>query len=346
MTQTGSAVQARSSRRAFLLPAALGLPQQRLVGEPTAGVVSDFRATPANPVPDGLAVSFVTASDGRVLRAAHLRRPRVRGTIVVACGRGDYIERWFETIGDLARRRFDVAIFDFRGQGGSQRRYADRYRDGLRSFSEYDDDLESLMRKLVLPDCVPPFYALGHSTGGLVILRALRTRTWFEKAVLCAPLLGIVAGAWPMPVVRLMCALMPAVGLGRVILPGQGKRPLGLKDFTGNNLTADKARYVRSATTLDEHPVLGVGGPTFGWLAAALRAMDGISSLSGNCFRAPVLIVGAGRDRIVATEAQHQLARRVAGVSCVVIPEARHEILCESDAIREQFFAAFDTFIP
>ena len=30
----------------------------------------------------------------------------------------------------------------------------------------------------------------------------------------------------------------------------------------------------------------------------------------------------------------------------IVIPGARHEILMERDAIREQFWAAFDAFIP
>lgn len=316
------------------------------MGKISTDAFADLIETPGNPIPEGLTASIVTASDGRRLRAAHLRKPGARGTVVIACGRGDYIERWFETIGDLVRRNYDIAIFDFRGQGGSQRRHADRYRDGLRNFSEYDDDFDSFMRSLVLPDCAPPYYALGHSTGGLVILRALRSRTWFERVVLSAPLIGVHYGAWPGPVVRLLCALMPVAGLGRVILPGQGKLPPTARDFPGNRMTADQTRYLRSAAILEQQPALGVGGPTFGWLKAALKAMDDLALLSrGDPFRAPVMIVGAGRDRIVATEAQHQLVRRVSGVSCVVIPEARHEILFEGDAIREQFFAAFDSFM-
>ena len=39
------------------------------------------------------------------------------------------------------------------------------------------------------------------------------------------------------------------------------------------------------------------------------------------------------------------LAYRLTG-SALVLPTARHEILMESDAIRAQFWAAFDAFVP
>jgi lysophospholipase len=61
--------------------------------------------------------------------------------------------------------------------------------------------------------------------------------------------------------------------------------------------------------------------------------------------RAPVLIVAAGLDQVVDTEAIREFARRVPGVSLVFIREAMHEILTEGDAVRGQFLAAFDAFI-
>ena len=47
-----------------------------------------------------------------------------RGTIVLLTGRSDYMERYFETMRDLVARGFCVASFDWRGQGGSDRRQA------------------------------------------------------------------------------------------------------------------------------------------------------------------------------------------------------------------------------
>jgi lysophospholipase len=302
-------------------------------------------STPGNPVPKGLRVISLTAKDGRKLRGAHAEVRDPVGTVVIACGRGDFIERWFETIRDLMARSFAVAIFDFRAQGGSGRRYRNHYRDGLRNFREYDDDLASFMRQLVLPDCPPPYFALGHSTGGQVVLRALQHRNWFEKAVLSAPLLGIDPGPWPMPVARLVCRLVPLLGLGRCILPGHAKRPFTLDDYPDNPLTSDRRRFARAIATLDAAPELGLGGPTYGWLGAAFAAMAELNKTARpGSFRAPVLIVAAGRDRIVDTEAARSFARR-AGLSFTVIPESRHEILFETDEIRAQFLAAFDSFI-
>jgi lysophospholipase len=57
------------------------------------------------------------------------------------------------------------------------------------------------------------------------------------------------------------------------------------------------------------------------------------------------MIVAAGRDRVVSNLAIADFVRRVPGVARVTIEEALHEILSESDEIRNQFFAVFDNFV-
>ena len=69
-------------------------------------------------------VGEILTSDGVRLRTAHWR-PTARktlGTVCILQGRAESIESYFETIGDLRRRGFAVATFDWRGQGGSERR--------------------------------------------------------------------------------------------------------------------------------------------------------------------------------------------------------------------------------
>jgi lysophospholipase len=123
------------------------------------------------------------------------------------------------------------------------------------------------------------------------------------------------------------------------------KRPLTTKGFPGNPFTSDRSRFARDAAILELRPGLGVGGPSFSWLRAALKSMDELQALKGaDALRAPVLIVAAGRDTVVLTEATRQFARRVPTVSFVAIEEARHEIVCETDSVRAQFLAAFDAF--
>jgi lysophospholipase len=303
-------------------------------------------STPDNRIPDGAVCAPVKTRDGLVLRAMRVRVARPKGTVVVLGGRGDYLERYFETARDLMRRGYCVAVLDVRGQGGSPRRLRSRYRGHLRGFEEHDEDLRAFMTEVVLPDCPPPYYALGHSTGGHILLRALRNRTWFSKAIVVAPLIGIIYGHWPLPLVRLLVFLTTRLGFGWMFLPGQGRRPLVSGDFAGNLLTSDQKRWNRDSAILAAAPELGLGGPTFSWLRAAMASTTMLKAMGpGDKLRAPVLIVAAGLDQVVDTEAIREYARRVPGVSLVFIREAMHEILTEGDAVRGQFLAAFDAFI-
>jgi lysophospholipase len=65
-----------------------------------------------------------------------------------------------------------------------------------------------------------------------------------------------------------------------------------------------------------------------------------------NKIRQPILIVAAGQDRVVSTPATEQFAVRLRTGTHLVITGARHEILMEQDQYREQFWAAFDAFVP
>jgi lysophospholipase len=303
-------------------------------------------ATPDNPVPEGAEAVEVKTQDGFRLRALRLVRPSSRGTVVVLGGRGDFMERYFETMRDLSARGFSVASIDVRGQGGSQRLHSNPARGHLHRFEELDEDFRAFMTQVVLPDCPQPYFALAHSTGAMVLLRALQTRTWFRKAVVTAPLIDLNYGKWPLPVAKFLTALTTGFGFGWLFLPGQNGKPLLTKSFANNPLTLDRTRWNRDFGVLETAPRLGVGGPTFAWLDATLRAIAKLKKLKpGPRLRCPVLIVAAGLERVVDNEAIHEFSHRVHGVSVVTIRESLHEILNERDSVREQFLAAFDTFV-
>jgi lysophospholipase len=58
-----------------------------------------------------------------------------------------------------------------------------------------------------------------------------------------------------------------------------------------------------------------------------------------------VLLITAGLDRVVDTKATQDFANRVPGITQVMIRDSLHEILIERDAIRSEFWAAFDSYI-
>src|ERR1700758_3643578 len=85
---------------------------------------------------------------GATLRAARFApAPDVpaQGVCVLLNGQTEFIEKYFEVIDELRGRGFSVATMDWRGQGDSSRLTQDSRKSFVGDFSEYDDDLATLM---------------------------------------------------------------------------------------------------------------------------------------------------------------------------------------------------------
>jgi lysophospholipase len=303
---------------------------------------------PANPVPDQVVTDVLTTRDGVSLRFARWAPPPGRkGTVVLLQGRAEFIEKYFETVRDLRNRGFAVATFDWRGQGLSDRVLSDRHKGYVRNFSQYIVDLESFMEQVVLPDCPPPFYALAHSMGGAVALKLCHDGTrWFERVVITAPMIALPSSRLH-GIAGWLARVMRAIGRGGAYIPTGAGVNMGTGDFTGNPLTSDPVRYARNAAVLQEEPNLGLGAPTIAWADAALRLMKqfAVRSYAGS-IRQPILLVAAGRDEIVSTAAIETFGMNLLAGSHLILAGAKHEILQEQDQYRNQFWAAFDAFVP
>jgi lysophospholipase len=303
---------------------------------------------PANPVPENFVTGMLKTPDGVSLRYARWQPPAGRrGTVCILQGRSEWIEKYFETVRDLHARGFAVVTLDWRGQGLSDRALSDRHKGYVRDFSEYDSDLDTFMREIVLPDCPPPIFAIGHSTGATVLIRAAyRGHRWFDRMVLTAPLIaleGIGATATAPVIVR----AMRLAGLGAMYVPKSNTGVMDARPFVGNLLTSDPVRYARNGAILEAEPALALGGPTVAWTDAAFRAMHALRERGYAArIRQPMLIVAAGLDAIVSNVAIEDFATLLRTGSHLVVVGARHELLMEQDRFRSQFWAAFDAFIP
>lgn len=302
-----------------------------------------------NPIPDDAVAGWLYTRDGTRLRYGLFGsnvRP-ARGTVCVFGGRGEFIEKYFEVVQDLRDREFAVSVLDWRGQGLSDRPLRNRNKGHVNHFSAYDDDLSSFMETVVLPDCPPPYYALAHSMGGNIVLRALDRRTWFTRVVTTCPLVGLMPRQMPWPLIRLVADLLCLFGLSKLYIPGGHDQPLELGAFPANRLTSDIARYERTAELLKDDPNLGLGGPTIGWLSAAFQAMAELRRMHfPSPLKSPVLMLAGGQDRVVSSKAIYRLGRNLPTSREITIDGSRHEPLMERDELREQFWAAFDAFVP
>lgn len=308
----------------------------------------DLVSTPDNPVPPGAVVTPVGAADGVVLRVARwLGTGTARGTVCVFTGRGEFIEKYFEAIGELVARDFAVVAMDWRGQGLSGRPLANARKGHIDDFSLFERDIDALTRQVLEFLCPRPWFGLGHSMGGAILLSQAQAGTSpFERIVVSAPMIDLHGLRFP-GAARAVAEVADIIGLGSAYVPGGRSASAMSAPFEGNVLTSDARRYARNAAIVAAAPQLAIGDPTIGWVNAAFRVMASFADpdLPHRAFT-PVLAFSAGDDRVVSTPAIHRYMAGLKTSLVVPLAGAQHEILQERDTIREQFWAAFDAFIP
>jgi lysophospholipase len=304
--------------------------------------------TPENPAPPRGVVATICAADGMTLRVARWHPfGRPVGTLLICSGRAQCIEQYFETIHELLQRGITVVAFDWRGQGMSERELDNPLKGHIDDFSLYERDLAALVEQVLEPFCPRPWFALGHSMGAAVLLAQARAgQCPFERLVLSAPMIDFY-GLHYRQAARFLVESLDIVGFGGAFVPAIGPVTSYARPFAGNPLTSDPRRYERNTAIIAAAPQLALGAPTIGWVNAAFRRVEEFADPEyPRRTLTPILVVAAGGDRIVDIAATERFATRLKAGRLVVIPYAQHEILVERDAFREQFWAAFDAFVP
>jgi lysophospholipase len=317
------------------------------------GRTPDFRLVDARHRIASGAIVGPVSSEGTILRAVRwmapnpARRDPPVGTVVVCTGRSEFIEKYLDVAADLLDRGFAVVVFDWRGQGLSDRLLADARKGHVASFLDYQADLLAVVDQVLQPFCPKPWFGLAHSMGGAVALNFAADHPGvFRRLVLSAPMIEIARLPFA-ETLRATARLCRYGGLSGSFVPGVRARAGLFGTFANNLLTSDEARYQTVLDYLRAEPRLALGAPTIGWVHAAFVAM---ARLHDNDYplrmTTPVLAVNPGYDRVVEPRATDRLIARLRASRVVAVPHSRHEILIERDVFRQQFWAAFDAFVP
>lgn len=299
--------------------------------------------TPDDPIPSGAEPDWFVGAGGAKLRAALFTPPgRARGSVVLSGGRTEPIEKYFETIRDFMDRGFVVLAHDWRGQGLSVRELPDRLKGHARGFKPFLEDYRRLLNTYE-PRLPRPWVAVGHSMGGCLTLLALASgERRFSSAVLSAPMLGLQFGKFSAVSANALLRFNLMLGRANRYVLGQAGSPFD-ETFDENVLTHDARRFARYRAQVRANPDLALGGPTWSWLEFAFRATALLSNperLRGVII--PVEIVSAADDRLVDNAAQAAAARNLPQGRLITVPGAFHEILMETDEMRNIFLRVFD----
>ncbi len=292
---------------------------------------------------------YINTSDNIKLRAAYWlsETPESVGTVCLFQGRSEFIEKYTEVILELRRRGFCVAAFDWRGQGGSQRLLKNPFKGHIDDFELYQRDIDAFLQHVSSFALDKPLYALAHSMGATALIKAIAAcETCFERAVFSAPMIELLGLRMPF-FAKTLAHFLNYLGFGGCFVPGGGRKPISAKPFEDNLLSSDPIRYQRTVQMVQNMPELSLGDPTISWVSSAFQSMNDLKDSDfGIYFNTPSLIISGTADQLCSTPAAMKFAAHLRQCKGIEIAGARHEILMETDHIRSQFWAAFDTFIP
>ena len=267
-----------------------------------------------------------------------------RGTILLATGRADFIEKFAETIHDLVDAGWGVASFDWRGQGLSRRVGKTPMHGASPGFDVWLDDLEAL---LAWAGGGQAINVIAHSMGGHLVLRHLASgRPGIARAALTSPMTGIAARPLGPTIARLVARWQVRRGHGGDYVwgggPWQPGRPGERRQIW---LTSSAERYGDENWWIGQYPGLALGSVTWGWLddgfaANAALAAPGVPE----AITVPVLALVPDRDALVDSAATQRLVARIPGGQCEAFPGAGHELLREAEPLRSNVLQRILTF--
>ena len=290
--------------------------------------------------PAGGHAVWLTTADGLRLRMA-VWPGGGRGTVLIFPGRTELAEKYGRTATDLAERGYSSLAVDWRGQGLSDRTSRAAMTGHVARFSDYQIDIAAVLAALPDLSLPEPLYLLAHSMGGTIALRSLLEGLPVRAAAFTAPMWGIRLAPSLRPIAWALASGARAARLGLTLAPGTDLTCyVAVAPFEGNVLTTDPDMFAWMKAQVTRHPELGLGGPSLHWVHEALLECRRLRARPSPAI--PTLTFLGVEEKIVDVQAIHERMRRWPGGTLSLVPQAEHEVLMETPAIRRHVLDQLD----
>lgn len=289
----------------------------------------------------GGAAHWAQTSDGLRIRIGHWKPSDAKGTVLIFPGRTEFIEKYDQVAATFAHRGLASMAVDWRGQGLSDRMLDNPLIGHVAHFSDYQKDVDTLVRAARVLEMPRPFFLLAHSMGGAIGLRAAMEGLSVQAIAFSAPMWGIHLAPHLRPMAWVLSHLMPQVGQGHRLPPGTKIEHHVLSDgFEDNLLTRDPEQFTMMRQQLEAHPELALGGPSFVWLREALLETRHLASRPPP--NLPCVTFLGTNERIVDVPAIQERMFTWKRGDLEIVQDGEHEVLMES---AERVSPLFDIMI-
>ena len=288
--------------------------------------------------PEDGAAFWLTTSDRVRIRAGLWHPKAARGTVFLLPGRTEYVEKYGSTALALAEAGYATLTVDWRGQGLADRMPKDRMVGHVGNFAEFQTDMAALIEFATAKVLPQPWFMLAHSMGGCIGLRSLMAGLPFKAAAFSAPMWGILMAGWMRPLATVLATASRWFAFDHRYAPGTGPVTyVTSAPFADNSLTTDAEMWDYMRRQALAHPELSLGGPSLGWLRAAMVETAALGRMRSPDY--PVICALGTQERIV--DVRPVLARMAdwPGGRLEMYQAAEHEVLMEGPATRAAFLA-------
>lgn len=307
---------------------------------------AQFYVSDTHPQPRRADIGYLRGQDGTLLRTALFYPTGTpRATLILMTGYSEYIEKYVPIAQIFAAMGYFICLPEWRGHGASGRQSRDAHRLHLTDFHQNCDDLRCRFDRL-LNDMAPrPMVALAHSMGGQIMMHACHDDPALVSALaLSAPMLGVQISTFERWMLQVIGGVISVFGDTDFYLP-MDPPTRSAENPLINWVSFNTALWEQNEAFLRLHPQLPVNGRSLGWSLAANRAMRAAQKPAFlRAIQVPIYIGSASDERLVSNEAIAHAVDYLPAVQSHCYTPARHELLMEMPAIRDQFIADVDDF--
>ena len=291
----------------------------------------DYKPSPLyNDVSQGPAdcSAFWIMTDDKVkIRVGLWRAKSPIGTVFICPGRSEYIEKYGKTAKLFTEHGYTSVSLDWRGQGLADRLVSNTLLGHVDTFSDYSKDLDSVIKWAQNFNLPKPWFVLGHSMGGAIILRALHQNKHFDAVAFSCPMWGIKLS----PALRIFAFfygnLAKTLKIDKNFAPSTSEKGYFDESFADNPLTNDHDTWQYLLDQVNKYPALKLGGPSVRWVNSALKETFQLSKLPSP--KIPCITFLAEDERIVDPIRVRNRMEAWSNGELNFVPSARHEVLME-----------------
>lgn len=271
---------------------------------------------------------------------------RAIGTVVVAHGFTESIQKYKEVIYYFLREQYNVFLLDHRGHGKSVRETgnSDFSLTHVENFMSYVEDFRGFIEEIVVPSTGTdkPFYVFAHSMGGAIAVRYLQMYPGrIQKAILTAPMLDIQMTI-PQVEAEAISHYMVRTGRGTHYIAGQ--RPFNEAETFEESSGSSKERYEYYFQKKLADQELQNNAGSYSWLYESIKIVKQIQKEKRK-IQIPICIFSAEKDHLVKRAGQLAIAKKTPDSQLVLVPETKHEIYMAPAWIQRQYWRYIFDFL-